>query len=45
MDFGSINWLAVIVSEVVILVIGSLWYRPAAIQRIWRAGAKPRRRQ
>lgn len=37
MDFGSINWLAVLVSVIVSIVIGSVWYHPAVFYKPWLA--------
>ena len=38
MDFGSINWLAVIVCVIASVVIGSVWYHPAVFYKTWLAG-------
>lgn len=38
MDFGSINWLAVVVCVVVSMVSGSLWYNPKTFFPIWWKG-------
>ena len=38
MDFGSVNWLAVIVSVIAAMVIGYIWYNPAVFYRPWLAG-------
>jgi hypothetical protein len=35
MDFGSINWLAVIVCVVVSMVSGSLWFGPKTFFPVW----------
>jgi hypothetical protein len=35
MDFGSINWLAVIVCVVVSMISGSLWYNPRTFFPAW----------
>jgi hypothetical protein len=35
MDFGSINWLAVIVCVVVSMISGSLWYNPKTFFPAW----------
>ena len=37
MDFGSINWLAVIVSVIASVVIGSIWFHPAVFYKPWLA--------
>ncbi len=37
MDFGSINWLAVLVSVLISILIGSVWYHPAVFYKPWRA--------
>lgn len=37
MDFGSINWLAVIVSVVASIIIGSIWYHPSVFYKPWLA--------
>jgi hypothetical protein len=37
MDFGAINWLAVIVSVIASLVIGSIWYSPSVFFKPWLA--------
>lgn len=37
MDFSSINWLAVIVSVLASLVIGSIWYHPSVFYKPWLA--------
>lgn len=37
MDFGSINWLAVIVCVVVSMVSGGLWYSPKTFFPAWWA--------
>jgi hypothetical protein len=37
MDFGSINWLAVIVSVIASMIIGSIWYHPAVFYKPWLA--------
>lgn len=38
MDFGSINWLAIIVSVIAGMVIGFVWYNPAVFYKPWLAG-------
>ena len=35
MNFGSINWLAVLVCVVVSMVSGSLWYNPKTLFPMW----------
>ena len=35
MDFGSINWLAVVACVVVSMVSGSLWYNPRTFFPVW----------
>ncbi len=35
MDFGSINWLAVIVCVVVCMVSGTIWYNPKTFFPMW----------
>lgn len=35
MDFGSINWLAVVVCVVVSMVSGSLWFNPNTFYPAW----------
>jgi hypothetical protein len=35
MDFGSINWLAVVACVVVSMVSGSLWYNPKTFFPAW----------
>ncbi len=37
MNFGSINWLAVLVSVIASVVIGSIWYHPAVFYKPWLA--------
>jgi hypothetical protein len=37
MDFGSINWLAVIVSVIASMIIGSIWFHPAVFYKPWLA--------
>ena len=38
MDFGSINWLAVIVSVIAGMAIGFAWYNPAVFYKPWLEG-------
>jgi hypothetical protein len=38
MDFGSINWLAVVACVVVSMVSGTLWYNPKTFFPIWWKG-------
>ena len=38
MDFGSINWLAVIVCVIVALVSGFVWYHPKVFFPAWWEG-------
>lgn len=38
MDFGSINWLAVLVSVIASMVIGYIWYSPSVFYKPWLAG-------
>ena len=38
MDFGSINWFAVIVCIIASIVIGSIWYHPSVFYKPWLAG-------
>ena len=38
MDFGSINWLAVIVCVVVAMVSGFIWYHPKVFFPAWWQG-------
>ena len=35
MDFGSINWLAVIACVVVSMISGSIWYNPKTFFPVW----------
>jgi hypothetical protein len=35
MDFGSINWLAVVVCVVVSMISGSIWYNPKTFFPMW----------
>ena len=37
MDLSSVNWLAVIVSVVASIVIGSIWYHPSVFFKPWLA--------
>jgi hypothetical protein len=37
MDFGSINWLAVIASVIASIIIGSIWYHPSVFYKPWLA--------
>ncbi|HTP03445.1 MAG TPA: DUF1761 domain-containing protein [Anaerolineales bacterium] len=37
MDFSAINWLAVVVSVVASIIIGSIWYHPAVFFKPWLA--------
>jgi hypothetical protein len=38
MDFGSINWLAVIVCVVVSMISGTIWYNPKTFFPVWWRG-------
>ena len=38
MDFGSINWLAVVVCVVVSMISGTIWYNPKAFFPAWWKG-------
>ncbi len=38
MDFGSINWLAVLACVVVSMISGSLWYNPKTFFPAWWKG-------
>ncbi len=38
MDFGSINWLAVVACVVVSMISGSIWYNPKTFFPIWWKG-------
>ncbi|MCA9944497.1 MAG: DUF1761 domain-containing protein [Ardenticatenaceae bacterium] len=38
MDFGSINWLAVVVCVIVSMVSGTIWYNPKTFFPIWWKG-------
>jgi hypothetical protein len=35
MDFGSINWLAVLVAGISSFVVGGIWYSPGLFGRAW----------
>jgi hypothetical protein len=35
MDFGAINWLAVLVCVVISMISGSLWYNPRTLFPAW----------
>jgi len=35
MDFGSVNWLAVIVCVVVSMIVGSIWFNPKTFYPAW----------
>ena len=35
MDFGSINWLAIVVCVVVSMVSGSIWFNPKTFFPVW----------
>lgn len=37
LDFGMINWLAVIVGTVIYFILGALWYSPPLFARPWQA--------
>ena len=37
LDFGGLNWVAVIVAAVVYFVIGAAWFAPAVFGRPWMA--------
>jgi hypothetical protein len=37
LDFGTINWLAVIVGTLIYFVLGALWYSPPLFARPWQA--------
>lgn len=39
LDFGAVNWLAVIVAAVVGIVIGIIWYAPPVFGRRWARAA------
>jgi hypothetical protein len=36
-DFGSINWLAVVVGAAIYFGLGALWYSPPLFARPWQA--------
>jgi len=38
MDFGSINWLAVMVCVVVSMISGTIWYNPKTFFPVWWKG-------
>ena len=38
MNFGAINWLAVVVCVVVSMISGSIWYNPKTFFPIWWKG-------
>jgi hypothetical protein len=38
MDFGSINWLAVLVCVIVSMLVGSLWFNPKTFFPVWWKG-------
>jgi hypothetical protein len=38
MDFGSVNWLAVIVCVVVSMISGTIWYNPKTFFPAWWKG-------
>lgn len=38
MDFGSINWLAVVVCVIVSMISGTIWYNPKTFFPIWWKG-------
>jgi len=35
MDFGSVNWWAVLVCVVVSMIVGSVWFNPKTLFNIW----------
>ncbi|WP_258000363.1 DUF1761 domain-containing protein [Bacillus sp. Marseille-P3661] len=37
MDFGAINYLAVILSAVAICILGSIWYSPKVFWNTWQS--------
>ncbi len=37
LDFGAINWLAVIVGTLIYFGLGALWYSPPLFARPWQA--------
>lgn len=39
LDFGGVNWLAVIVAAVVGIIIGFIWYAPPVFGRRWARAA------
>jgi hypothetical protein len=38
MDFGSINWLAVVACVLASMIVGSLWFNPKTFFPIWWKG-------
>jgi hypothetical protein len=38
MDFGTINWLAVVVCVVVSMISGTIWYNPKTFFPVWWKG-------
>jgi Protein of unknown function (DUF1761) len=38
MDFGAINWLAVVVCVIVSMIVGTIWYHPKTFFPIWWKG-------
>src|SRR3970040_881344 len=38
MEFGSINVLAVVVSALVAMAVGFLWFSPPLFEKMWLAG-------
>ncbi|HEY7736711.1 MAG TPA: DUF1761 domain-containing protein [Candidatus Limnocylindrales bacterium] len=36
-DFGSLNWLAVIVGAAIYFILGAIWYSPVLFARPWQA--------
>lgn len=36
LDFGQLNWLAVIVGALVYFALGALWYSPLLFSRAWQ---------
>jgi MFS superfamily sulfate permease-like transporter len=36
-DFGSLNWLAVIVGATIYFILGAIWYSPVLFARPWQA--------
>ena len=37
LDFGALNWLAVIVGAAIYFALGALWYSPPLFARPWQA--------